>query len=203
MTRDAEPAYLSLLRALKGLLEGRDDPALKRDLSSPETYEGLRSALRRVGGKLAGAYGERATELALVAPDVAVLLGRVVADGRVPKRVRGELLASIVYVVLPFDLVPEALFGLLGAVDDIAVITRALHVLFNEVDPLVVRELWPGKGETLDRIQALARDLHGLFKQGLARGLGKLVRRGAETLVRELRAGMEEARKALPGTPPT
>lgn len=199
MTSDAKPPYFSLLRALRGLLDGRDDPAAARELRSQETYEELRRALGSLGGKLAGAYGARAAELLLVAPDMAVLLGRVVADERVPKRVRGELLASVVYVVLPFDLIPEALFGLLGTVDDIAVITRALHVLFNEVDPLVVRELWPGKGETLDRIQALVRDLHGLFKQGLARGLGKLVRRGADTLVRELRAGIDEARRALPG----
>lgn len=164
---------------------------------APETYEELRDVVTRFLRSLAGSVGARAAELGLVAPDLAVLLGRVLSDPRVEKKTKGELIAAAVYIVSPVDIVPEALFGPLGLADDVAVAARARDLLLNDVDPCIVRELWPGDGAVLERLQGLAKDLFGVFRHGFARGMGLLVRRSAEGIAR--RVGLSLRPRELPG----
>lgn len=55
-------------------------------------------------------------------------------DSDTPLRVRGTLLAALAYFVLPFDIVPDFIFGL-GFTDDIAVLTAAITSIRRHIKP--------------------------------------------------------------------
>ena len=65
-------------------------------------------------------------------------------------------LLGVGYVLSPIDLMPAFLFGPLGALDDIVVLTAALSRVLNHVHPDVVRQHWPGKGDALEAVQTVS-----------------------------------------------
>jgi uncharacterized membrane protein YkvA (DUF1232 family) len=112
-------------------------------------------------------------DLALLLPDFTVLLARLLRDPRVPRRAKVVALFGIGYVLSPIDLLPALLFGPLGLLDDLVVVTAALSRLINHVHPDVVRSAWPGRGDALEVIQraaAWAEGLVGRKLRGFVRG---------------------------------
>jgi uncharacterized membrane protein YkvA (DUF1232 family) len=95
-------------------------------------------------------------DLALLLPDFVVLLARLLRDPRVALGDKAVALAGIAYVLSPIDLVPAFLFGPLGALDDVLVVTAAVSRVVNHVHPDVVRSHWPGKGDVLDAIHRVS-----------------------------------------------
>jgi uncharacterized membrane protein YkvA (DUF1232 family) len=115
-------------------------------------YDRVRAALvaaRRAGGSGAG-------DLALLVPDLCVLLFRLLRDERVAVGDKAVALAGLAYVLSPIDLMPAVLLGPLGALDDLLVVTAAASRLVNHVHPDVVRMHWPGQGDVLDTIQRVS-----------------------------------------------
>ena len=95
-------------------------------------------------------------DLLLLLPDFVVLLARLLRDERVALGDKAVALAGIAYVLSPIDLVPAFLFGPLGALDDVLVVTAAVSRVVNHVHPDVVRSHWPGKGDVLDAIHRVS-----------------------------------------------
>jgi len=95
-------------------------------------------------------------DLLLLLPDFVVLLARLLRDQRVALGDKAVALAGIAYVLSPIDLVPAFLFGPLGALDDILVVTAAVSRVVNHVHPDVVRSHWAGKGDVLDAIHRVS-----------------------------------------------
>ena len=58
-------------------------------------------------------------EAALTLPNVAKLIYRILRDDRVPQGTKVFAAGMFVYLVSPIDLLPEALLGPLGKVDDL------------------------------------------------------------------------------------
>lgn len=103
-------------------------------------------------------------EYLMYAPDLFHLLVRLSLDQNVPGFQKIKLLGAIAYFVSPFDLLPEAVLGPLGLVDDIAVAAWVVNSMVNESDPEVVRGYWAGDGDSLEviqRILAVADDMIG------------------------------------------
>ncbi len=98
---------------------------------------------------------EDARAIACFVPDVAVLLGRLVRDERVPVRSKLLLLALAGYLVLPVDLIPDFLPGV-GQLDDAFVVVFVLRAILRRAGPDVVAEQWPGSGESLAAVMRLA-----------------------------------------------
>ena len=134
-------------------------------------YDDLRWRLADRVERIAGQLGGRFLDFALVGPDLVALYRRVIGDQRVTRTLRGELIASVLYVVSPLDLIPEALFGPLGLIDDAVILTRLFDTLLNRIPNEVVEAHWPGDPETLAKLQPLARDAKNVFGLGLKRGL--------------------------------
>lgn len=70
-------------------------------------------------------------------------------DRATPLKARGILLAALAYFIMPFDMVPDFIFGL-GFTDDAAVLLTALNVIrthMNQTHRDKARE-------TLDRLKA-------------------------------------------------
>ena len=113
-------------------------------------------------------------EMLLLLPDLTVLLMRLLRDDRVPGRFKALAIFGVGYVFSPVDLVPSLVFGPLGLVDDLIVVTAALSRLLNHVHPDVVRSHWPGQGDALAAIQRVTQWSESLFTgrlRDLVRGL--------------------------------
>lgn len=87
-------------------------------------------------------------ELALFLPHFALLLKRLLADPRVPKRSKLVLGGTFLYLVSPIDVIPDFVPGL-GQLDDIVVALLALHSVLNRVDESVVVEHWDGRRDVI------------------------------------------------------
>ena len=117
-------------------------------------YDRLRSRVAAPAHGAGSTSGLR--DLALLVPDLTVLLTRLLRDPRVPRGPKLVALFGLGYVLSPVDLVPEILLGPIGLVDDLLVLTAALSLLLNDVHPDVVRAHWSGKGDALDVVQRVS-----------------------------------------------
>ena len=117
----------------------------------------------------------RWADVLFLAPDLFHLLCRLAADGDVPLLVRGRLLAAVTYFVSPLDLVPEALLGPAGYVDDVALAAWVLQSVVSAAGPAVLRKHWAGDGDVLialHRVLGMAESMVG--RRGWARLRGLL-----------------------------
>lgn len=99
-------------------------------------------------------------EFALLAPDLFYLMVQLTRDKRVPRIQKAKLGGAILYFLSPIDLLPEAILGPIGYLDDVAVAAFALHSVLNKVDPEIVKEHWLGQGDLLQAVQAIAKRAH-------------------------------------------
>ena len=101
--------------------------------------------------------GRRTEARALVRfiPDCVVLFRRLLSDARVPAGRKAVLAAAIVYLALPFDLVPDFI-PVAGQLDDAIVVALALRYVLRSGGPQLLAEHWPGPRESLRLILRLA-----------------------------------------------
>lgn len=92
-------------------------------------------------------------EVALFLPHFLILLKRLVADPRVPRKSKLILAGTILYLVSPIDIVPDFVPGL-GQLDDIVIALLALHSILNKVDDEVIIEHWPGREHVIRMVRA-------------------------------------------------
>lgn len=109
---------------------------------------------RHLREKVAGYSGPYA-DYVLLAPDLFVLVSRLMLDSRVTARHKVFLGAALAYAISPFDLISERRFGMLGYLDDVAILVAALNVLINETDQQIVLEHWSGSGDLLASIRKI------------------------------------------------
>jgi uncharacterized membrane protein YkvA (DUF1232 family) len=93
-------------------------------------------------------------------PDCVVLFTRLVRDERVPRRHKLLLGALVVYLSMPFDLIPDFV-PVVGALDDAIIVAIVLRTVFRRAGPDLVREHWPGPEQSLDLMIRLAGGLVG------------------------------------------
>ncbi len=92
-------------------------------------------------------------DLLLAAPDFFHLLVKLSMDKRVSADRKVKLVVGIAYFIMPFDFLPEAIFGPIGYMDDLAVAAYILNQFVNQEDADLVREHWAGEGDVLATIQ--------------------------------------------------
>ena len=95
--------------------------------------------------------GKHAEARALVGviPDCLVLFKRLVGDPRVP--LGGKLLlgATMIYLAMPFDVVPDFI-PLAGQLDDVIIVGWVLSKVVQTAGTALVTEHWPGPQPSLD-----------------------------------------------------
>jgi uncharacterized membrane protein YkvA (DUF1232 family) len=96
---------------------------------------------------------ETLKELALFLPNFVILLKRLLADPRVPRKSKLVLGGTVLYLVSPLDVVPDFVPGL-GQLDDVVVALLALHSILNRVDDEVIVEHWPGNENVIRMVRA-------------------------------------------------
>ncbi|MGH2768829.1 MAG: YkvA family protein [Acidimicrobiales bacterium] len=95
---------------------------------------------------------ERARSLLGSIPNLGKLFFRLAKDPRVPRRSKLIFGGIALYLLVPFDVVPDWIPGI-GQVDDLILIALALDAMLNRVPQEVVSEHWDGDPELLATIQ--------------------------------------------------
>ncbi len=107
-----------------------------------------------VGLLLAGRR-EDARALARFIPDCLVLVRRLLADDRVPRRAKLLLVALIAYLAMPIDLVPDFI-PVAGQLDDAIIVAFVLRHVLRAAGPDLLCQHWPGPDSSLAALTRLA-----------------------------------------------
>ncbi|MEM9593631.1 MAG: DUF1232 domain-containing protein [Acidobacteriota bacterium] len=119
-----------------------DDDLPSRGLLS--FYDRLRRRVTDHVERRGGTLGPRTTEALLLVPDVFILLVRLMLDKDVPKATRTLIGGALAYFVLPFDLLPEAIVGPAGFVDDLVLALTVMAQVFSPDLEAHAERYWSG-----------------------------------------------------------
>jgi uncharacterized membrane protein YkvA (DUF1232 family) len=136
-------------------------------------YFKLREKIKNNVGKIS--ENKSLPEVLLFAPDIFYLLINLMKDPEIPKSKKIKLGAVVAYFVTPFDMLPEALIGLFGYIDDIALSAFILNDLVNGVNPELIKKHWPGEENILDVIQKILSDSDKFINKNIVNRLKKLI----------------------------
>lgn len=96
--------------------------------------------------------GKEVTKYILLVPDIMALFVRLMGDPRVSAALKAEIAAASAYIIIPVDLMPEAVMGPAGLIDDAIVgviaLNRVLKVMGQSGEE-VLRENWDGDEDLL------------------------------------------------------
>lgn len=123
-----------------------------------------------------GVVGKTAEYLMLV-PDMFMLLWRLATDSRVSGKDKVLLGSAVAYFVLPFDLIPEAIVGPIGYLDDLVFAVYVLNKILTNVDESILHEHWSGRGNVLDAIQRVLNAADSLVETNVGARLKKMLKR--------------------------
>jgi uncharacterized membrane protein YkvA (DUF1232 family) len=88
-------------------------------------------------------------------PDLVRLLRRLAADPTLPRGVRIRLWMLLVYLAVPFDLVPDFI-PVIGYADDAVIVAFALRSVTRRAGPAALDRHWPGTPDGLTAVHRLA-----------------------------------------------
>jgi uncharacterized membrane protein YkvA (DUF1232 family) len=131
-------------------------------MSNEDFYQRIRQRIKNWAGEEGKDHPY--LKYILVAPDLFHLLCRLMVDERVPARERRKLAAIIAYFISPIDILPEAILGPIGYLDDVALAAYGLKSLLSSTDEAVLQEHWAGDDDLLlllDNIIVLADKMIG------------------------------------------
>lgn len=160
-------------------------PAIRRPaelvpLKLPEKhqrfYDKLRAKIQAFIREKGGS--EKAAAYILLAPDLFVLLARLMLDKRVGVQAKALAGIAVAYFITPIDFIPEALTGALGLLDDVVLAVYALRRILVDVDEAIVREHWNGEEDLLQVITRVIKSADELVGK-------KIVHKIEETLFRK------------------
>ena len=127
------------------------------DQKQKDYYLQLRDKVNQWFEKDGGDKPEYANYILLV-PDFFYLLVKLTLDDRIPAIDKAKFAGVIAYFFSPIDVLPEALIGPLGYLDDLILTCYVLNLYINqekETNQAVVKELWPGDEDVLTTIQSV------------------------------------------------
>jgi uncharacterized membrane protein YkvA (DUF1232 family) len=142
-------------------------------------YDRLRDKILELVEKRAGRPGGKLTEdavrLLLLVPDVFILLVRLALDKDVPGSARAMIGGAVAYFILPFDLLPEAVLGPVGYLDDLVLAVAVLAQAFGgDLEPYA-RKHWSGSEDLRVVMQDVTRASRAVLGQSLHDRLRRLL----------------------------
>lgn len=138
--------------------------------SHEDFYQSLRDKVR--GWVRSKGNEHKYAEYVLATPDIFHLLSKLTLDSRVSLKNKAKLAGAIVYFISPIDIIPEALLGPVGYIDDLGLAAYVIQSILDDAGHEVVHEHWAGEKEILD----LVRDLLDLADRKLGSGAWEKIR---------------------------
>ncbi len=161
-------------------IEGRvSDEVARGDFSRDRAtrfYDRVRASIHEFTERRGRGVG-KTTEYLMLVPDVFMLLWRVTTDSRVAGKEKVLLGTAVAYFLLPFDLVPEAIVGPIGYLDDLVFAVYVLNKILSSTDPAVLREHWSGSGDVLETIQRVLGAADSLVETKVSGRLKKMLKK--------------------------
>ena len=151
-----------------------DDEAAPQPERARRFYDRLRGGIRRYVDSKGPVLGKTADFLLLV-PDVFILLWRLTTDARVSGKDKVLLVSALAYYISPFDLIPEALVGPIGYLDDLVFGVYVLNKLVATNDPAIIREHWSGSEDVLSIIQRVLNAADSLVGSDMVTKIKRMV----------------------------
>jgi uncharacterized membrane protein YkvA (DUF1232 family) len=99
--------------------------------------------------------GMRLTETARLLPDLIRMLGGIARDPTVPRTIRLRLWLVILYLLMPFDIVPDVI-PIVGYADDAILIAWVIRSLVRRSGSETLARHWPGSRDGLELVTRLA-----------------------------------------------
>jgi uncharacterized membrane protein YkvA (DUF1232 family) len=147
------------------------------ELSGPVSSDRAQRFYDRIRGRIQNflrdkAHMDKSAQYLLLAPDVFMLLWRLVNDARVNAKNKLLLGSGIAYFLFPLDIMPEALLGPVGYLDDLVFAVYLLNKILGDTDAEVLRQHWSGSEDVLTTItnvlnaadNLVGKDLFGRLK---------------------------------------
>lgn len=117
-------------------------------------YDQLRQKLHQWAASKDG-QKSKWVDYVLFLPDFAYLIAALLLDPEIPAKHKATLGIVIAYIINPLDLVPEAILGPVGYVDDIALAAYVINQLLNQVENEIVLKHWRGDGDLLEVVRVI------------------------------------------------
>jgi uncharacterized membrane protein YkvA (DUF1232 family) len=150
------PSSEELLKTIKG------EPADPVDAGTAQRfYDRVRKSIHSFITKKGDRLG-RAKEFLFLVPDVFILMWRLANDKRVSGKNKVLLATGIAYYIFPLDIMPEALMGPLGFLDDLVFGVYILNRMLADTDEQIIREHWSGSEDVLSMIRRVVQSADGL-----------------------------------------
>ena len=118
----------------------------------------------------------KAGELLFFVPDVFILLWRLASDKRVTGKNKLLLGTGIAYFIFSLDIVPEALLGPLGYLDDLVFGVYILNKLLADTDVTILREHWSGDTDLLEMMRRVLHSADQLVAKDFLNQIKKFVK---------------------------
>jgi len=131
--------------------------------------EKIETFIREKGGN------DKVAAYILLAPDLFVLLVRLMLDKRISVQSKAVAGAAVAYFIAPLDFIPEVLTGGFGLLDDVVLAVYALRKILVDVDEAIVREHWNGEEDVLQVITRVVKAADELIGQKLIRKIEQTV----------------------------
>lgn len=104
-------------------------------------------------------------------PELFHLATHLVLDTRLPAADRALLLAAVIYVVSPSDLIPEGILGTSGYRDDLLLVTLVLRRVLAHVPPEHVTGIWTGSVPLMATVEDILANGEKLVGAGVLQRL--------------------------------
>ncbi|HXH92238.1 MAG TPA: DUF1232 domain-containing protein [Thermoanaerobaculia bacterium] len=157
------------------IADNAEAESLPRDRAS-RFYDRIRKTTHSYLDRKSRVAG-KAGEFLLLVPDVFILLWRLTTDSRVNSKDKVLLGSAVAYYIMPFDLIPEAIVGPIGYLDDLVFGVMVLSKVLSSVDAAVVQEHWSGSEDVLVAIKRVLNAAEGLIGSDLVSKIKKMIMR--------------------------
>lgn len=121
-------------------------------------YENWRS---KVHSWIAARGPGEIADAVLLLPDLMALAIGLLKDPRTPLPFKSQLLVVAAYVLLPVDLIPEAVLGAMGLADDTIILSTVMLSVLDGATKIpadVVRQHWHGSGDVTQALQEIVKN---------------------------------------------
>lgn len=159
------------------IIEPEVETAIRADLSEKRVnrfYDRIRSKIIRAVEAKGSKLGRKGDFL-LLAPDVFILLFRLFTDDRVTAKNKALLGSGLAYFIFPLDVVPEAVFGPIGFLDDLVFGVYILNKMLTDTDEEILREHWSGDMDLLAMIRKVLTSAEKLVSRQFVDRIRKMV----------------------------
>jgi uncharacterized membrane protein YkvA (DUF1232 family) len=178
MEQDQEPESQNELSDEEFEEVMRESSELSEPITSTRAqrfYDRMRERIR-VYLEKKGSVAGKAGEYLMLAPDIFVVLWRLVNDPRVGTKSKVALGSGLAYFFFPLDITPEAFLGPIGYIDDVIFAVLLLKKLLIETDVEIVREHWSGTEDLLTVIEKVLNSAEQLAGSELVGRFRKTVK---------------------------